>query len=106
MDLLISEQRLMGASLLVFANKTDVSGCMIDDEIREVETGTLPLTVRRRTIDISRGCNSMQFRRTSGPSSDVAQLRGSICKKDWHGWYRMRKTGCSCTEGAESRGIV
>ena len=38
MDLLISEQRLMGASLLVFANKTDVSGCMIDDEIREVET--------------------------------------------------------------------
>ena len=95
----------MGASLLVFANKTDVSGCMIDDEIREVETGPLPFTVRG-TIDTSRSCNSMQYRRTSGPSSDAVQLRGSICRKDWHGWYRMRKTGCSCTEGAESRGIV
>ena len=26
----------MGASLLVFANKTDVSGCMTDDEIKKV----------------------------------------------------------------------
>lgn len=32
----IWEQRLLGASLLVFANKTDVSGCMTVDEIREV----------------------------------------------------------------------
>jgi ADP-ribosylation factor-like protein 2 len=29
-------QRLLGASLLVFANKMDVSGCMTHDEIREV----------------------------------------------------------------------
>jgi ADP-ribosylation factor-like protein 2 len=29
-------QRLMGASLLVFSNKTDVDGCMSDDEIRQV----------------------------------------------------------------------
>lgn len=34
--LLISEQRLMGASLLVYSNKTDVAGCMTDDEIRKV----------------------------------------------------------------------
>ncbi len=26
----------MGASLLVFSNKTDVDGCMSEDEIREV----------------------------------------------------------------------
>jgi ADP-ribosylation factor-like protein 2 len=26
----------MGASLLVFSNKTDVAGCMSDDEIRQV----------------------------------------------------------------------
>lgn len=26
----------MGASLLVFSNKTDVDGCMSDDEIRQV----------------------------------------------------------------------
>ncbi len=26
----------MGASLLVFANKTDIGGCMSDDEIRQV----------------------------------------------------------------------
>ena len=29
-------QRLMGASLLVFANKIDVGGCMSEDDIREV----------------------------------------------------------------------
>lgn len=29
------QQRLSGASLLVFANKTDVEGCMTGDEIRE-----------------------------------------------------------------------
>jgi hypothetical protein len=29
-------QRLMGASLLVFLNKTDVEGCMTEDEVREV----------------------------------------------------------------------
>lgn len=29
-------QRLMGASLLVFANKTDIEGSMSDNEIREV----------------------------------------------------------------------
>lgn len=32
---LLLEERLMGASLLVFSNKTDVNGCMGDDEIRE-----------------------------------------------------------------------
>ncbi|CAF9923750.1 MAG: hypothetical protein ALECFALPRED_002538 [Alectoria fallacina] len=30
---LLLEERLMGATLLVFANKTDVGGCMTDDEI-------------------------------------------------------------------------
>lgn len=34
--LLIFEQRLMGASLLVFANKKDVSGCMTDEELQKV----------------------------------------------------------------------
>jgi hypothetical protein len=29
-------QRLMGASLLIFLNKTDVEGCMTEDEVREV----------------------------------------------------------------------
>ncbi|KAI9883277.1 MAG: hypothetical protein M1823_004956 [Watsoniomyces obsoletus] len=32
---LLLEERLMGASLLVFANKTDVAGCMGTDEIRK-----------------------------------------------------------------------
>jgi len=30
------EQRLAGASLLIFANKTDVDGCMDEQEIRTV----------------------------------------------------------------------
>ena len=33
---LLLEERLMGASLLVFANKTDVDGCMLDREIQDV----------------------------------------------------------------------
>ena len=39
-------ERLMGASLLVFANKTDVGGCMTREEIQEVcsvrKTGLQP----------------------------------------------------------------
>ncbi|KAL4787501.1 ADP-ribosylation factor family-domain-containing protein [Aspergillus varians] len=32
---LLLEERLMGASLLVFLNKTDIEGCMTQDEVRE-----------------------------------------------------------------------
>lgn len=32
---LLQEERLLGASLLVFANKADVAGCMSGDEIRK-----------------------------------------------------------------------
>lgn len=39
-------QRLMGASLLVFKNKNDVSGCMNVDDIREVRDGLSPTTPR------------------------------------------------------------
>lgn len=35
-SLLTDEQRLSGASLLVFANKTDVTGCMAGEEMRKV----------------------------------------------------------------------
>ena len=33
---LLQEERLSGATLLVFANKTDVNGCMDEKEIQEV----------------------------------------------------------------------
>ena len=33
---LLQEERLSGATLLVFANKTDVKGCMDESEIQEV----------------------------------------------------------------------
>ncbi|KAK1062307.1 hypothetical protein LTR74_010403 [Friedmanniomyces endolithicus] len=35
-------KRLMGASLLVFKNKSDVRGCMTEDEIREVGLRSIP----------------------------------------------------------------
>lgn len=46
----------MGASLLVFANKTDVGGCMTEDEIGKVQKSipTLP-GVRKNTADIFPG---------------------------------------------------
>lgn len=34
--MLTTEKRLMGASLLVFANKTDIDDCMTDSEIQQV----------------------------------------------------------------------
>lgn len=36
---LLTTQRLMGASLLVFKNKSDVPGAMSEDEVREVRQG-------------------------------------------------------------------
>lgn len=36
MYMLTKNKRLMGASLLVFANKTDVGNCMTDEEICQV----------------------------------------------------------------------
>lgn len=41
-------KRLMGASLLVFANKTDVGNCMTDEEIRQVCQ-----TLGSRTLDLT-----------------------------------------------------
>jgi hypothetical protein len=35
-------QRLMGASLLVFKNKSDVPGCMSEDDIRNVRKHSPP----------------------------------------------------------------
>lgn len=95
----------MGASLLVFANKTDVGGCMTDNEIAKVRDWYCTRTVKvKRTTDTSRDCNSMQLRRTSGLSFDVVQSRGNISRKDWHGWCRTQKKDCFCTES--SRGLV
>lgn len=88
----------MGASLLVFANKTDVGGCMTEDEIRKVKDQYFTTTLSRRTTDKSRDCNWMQSRRINGLSSDAAQSRANICKRDWHGLSRTQKTDCSCTE--------
>ena len=34
--ILIVDQRLMGASLLIFSNKTDIDGCMSSNEIQQV----------------------------------------------------------------------
>jgi hypothetical protein len=44
--LLTISQRLMGASLLVFKNKSDVAGSMTEDEIREVCLSLSPRTAR------------------------------------------------------------
>ena len=96
----------MGASLLVFANKTDVGGCMTDDEIKKVEDQYSNRTLGRWTVDISRDCNWMQSRHTNGPSSGAAQSQGNICRQVWHGWFRTQKTDCSCTERLAGAGTT
>ncbi|KAK5740956.1 ADP-ribosylation factor-like protein 2 [Elasticomyces elasticus] len=48
---LLVQERLMGASLLVFKNKSDVSGCMTEDDIREVRVlPTAPESLRELSI--------------------------------------------------------
>jgi hypothetical protein len=53
-------QRLMGASLLIFLNKTDVNGCMTESDIHEVRP--FSLFIRQYSnqlwcIGSSIGCN-------------------------------------------------
>lgn len=86
----------MGASLLVFANKTDVKGCMADDEIHEVGDRH---RATERTADGSRACNSMQSRHTSGPSFGAAQSQEIDYEKAWNGWCKTREIDSSCTDG-------
>ena len=72
--LLISEQRLMGASLLVFSNKTDVGGCMTDDEIRKVILTPLHAHGDENArLTMVRGFSLTELRRTNGQSFVAAQ---------------------------------
>lgn len=49
--LILYLQRLAGASLLIFANKTDVEGCMSEGEILTVSSPTMR---RRRKLIVSK----------------------------------------------------
>lgn len=57
MYMLTTKKRLMGASLLVFANKTDVGNCMTDEDIRQVcqifASMTLDLTTLGSSIEFN-----------------------------------------------------
>ena len=58
-------QRLSGASLLVFANKTDVNGCMLEQEIQEVRH---EVSSKRHTLTriAARGSNFTGSKHTNG----------------------------------------
>lgn len=53
----------MGASLLVFKNKSDVPGCMSEEEIRKVSRRA---PQGRAAVDFRRDCNWTRSIRTSG----------------------------------------
>ncbi|GKT47872.1 ADP-ribosylation factor-like protein 2 [Colletotrichum spaethianum] len=81
---LLQEERLSGASLLVFANKTDVNGCMDEQEILQVWIRTHP-------------------RRGSGHLADVSILQGlqleAIRTHHWHILRCSAMTGTNLKEG-------
>ena len=54
----------MGASLLVFKNKSDVPGCMSEGDIREVRCILTPQG--DKAFDFRRDCNWTPFARTNG----------------------------------------
>jgi len=68
-------QRLMGASLLVFKNKSDVPGCMTESEIREVRCAVAaPQLWWQQKHSLTRRCRDyiwMAFGRISGTSCPV-----------------------------------
>ena len=83
-------QRLSGASLLVFANKTDVNGCMDEAEIQEVWfRGRWHAAV----LTEYRGSSWMRLRHTSGTLFDAVQLQVQIWKKALSGLCKMPKQG-------------
>ena len=65
-------QRLMGASLLVFANKIDVAGCMNDEEIRKVHS-ILIFLIPYLTDFKNRDSVWMLFTHTSGQSNHAVR---------------------------------
>lgn len=69
-----SQQRLMGASLLVFKNKSDVLGALSADEVRKASPTPHP-PCRSRSSGIAdgsaRGFNLMRSRRIGGKLSHV-----------------------------------
>ena len=56
----------MGASLLVFKNKSDVPGCMSEEDIREVSTEISPPRKANVALDFHRDCNWTPFAPTNG----------------------------------------
>ena len=104
----------MGASLLVFANKTDVGGCMTDDEIRKVRDCTLPVlsgeggliqsgAATRCNQDAQVGYFSMQ-RNHGGVSAGRIGMGGSGCKRQTVLVLRLEFKGMVC--GGATRRIA
>ena len=98
----------MGASLLVFFNKTDIEGCMSSGEIRQVckqsQSG------QWASADTARDYNLTRSRRTNGQLSLAALSQGSIWGKGWIGWSKMPKKDSFCFEkergpAAEEHGL-
>lgn len=99
-------QRLMGASLLIFLNKTDVEGCMSQDEVREVSFHfDLFLSFLLFDYDdLNPGLLTfpsafawMPSKHTGWPYCPAAPWPGETSTKDWNGWSRTRRTDYSCT---------
>jgi len=87
-------QRLSGASLLVFANKTDVNGCMGEAEIQEA--CRLVVEKQRSTLTASRGYYWTPSRRINGISFDAVLSQVQIFKRVWRGWFKMPKQDYFC----------
>lgn len=91
-------QRLTGASLLVFLNKTDVEHCMSEQEVREVGPSS-SFGIRWGLLDLANVLCSVstwiQSKPISGLSCHAVQWQAQIWMKVWNGWYKMLRTDCS-----------
>jgi len=80
--------------LLVFANKTDVNGCMDKAEIQDV---WFYRCCPAAGLTECRGSSCMPSRRTSGTSFDVVRLQVRILKKALNGLCKTPRLDCFYT---------
>lgn len=83
-------QRLMGASLLVFKNKSDVPGCMSEDDIREVSEN-----IHLRAVPNLDNARAPTYLSTQGLHLD------SVRTHKWHILPCSAMTGLNLEEGLQ-----
>jgi hypothetical protein len=90
-------QRLAGATLLVFANKQDLSGSMSLEEIRDVRCFKAVIGYRLKLTGCRRSTSHQSFL-IGGSLGHVPLILAADWTKAWTGWSKKWPVGCIGTD--------